>query len=149
MPTPPKKETSLLREYADRFLVGFDLFVPAHYQDGYAQQMVGYYRGLLGQLEPDVAALIRQQVVSYSPPPRTLDVTLRLSADSLWKYELVGNRFHFYRRGDVAITVGGVRVVVDRDRRSWRRRCDCDACGYRMRPQDETGVRCQIGFPAS
>jgi hypothetical protein len=52
---------------------------------------------------PDVAALIREQVVSYSPPPRTLDVTLRLSADSLWKYELVGNRFHFYRRGDVAI----------------------------------------------
>lgn len=48
----------LLREYADRFLVGFDLFVPAHYQDGYAQQMVGYYRGLLGQLEPDVAATI-------------------------------------------------------------------------------------------
>jgi predicted TIM-barrel fold metal-dependent hydrolase len=49
---------ALLREHADRFLVGFDLFVPAHYQDGYAAQMVGYYRGLLGQLEPDVAAMI-------------------------------------------------------------------------------------------
>jgi hypothetical protein len=49
---------SLLGEHADRFLVGFDLFVPAHYQDGYARQMVGYYRGLLGQLEPDVAAMI-------------------------------------------------------------------------------------------
>jgi hypothetical protein len=49
---------ALLREYADRFLIGFDLFVPAHYEVGYAEQMVGYYRGLLGQLEPDVAALI-------------------------------------------------------------------------------------------
>jgi hypothetical protein len=49
---------SLLREYADRFLIGLDLFVPAHYEVGYAGQMVGYYRGLLGQLEPDVAALL-------------------------------------------------------------------------------------------
>src|SRR5215212_3534079 len=49
---------SLLREYADRFLIGLDLFVPAHYEVGYAEQMVGYYRGLLGQLEPDVAALL-------------------------------------------------------------------------------------------
>ncbi len=49
---------ALLRERADRFLVGFDLFVPAHYQVGYAEQMVGYYRSLLGQLDPDVAALI-------------------------------------------------------------------------------------------
>jgi predicted TIM-barrel fold metal-dependent hydrolase len=49
---------ALLREYADRFLLGFDLFVPAHYQDGYAAQMVNYSRDLLGQLEPDVAATI-------------------------------------------------------------------------------------------
>jgi predicted TIM-barrel fold metal-dependent hydrolase len=49
---------ALLRDHADRFLVGLDLFVPAHYQTEYAGQMVGYYRGLLGQLEPDVAALI-------------------------------------------------------------------------------------------
>src|SRR5215217_4682631 len=49
---------ALLREYADRFLIGLDLFVPAHYEVGYAWQMVGYYRGLLGQLEPDVAALL-------------------------------------------------------------------------------------------
>jgi hypothetical protein len=49
---------ALLREHADRFLVGFDLFVPAHYEVRYAEQMVGYYRGLLGQLEPDVAATI-------------------------------------------------------------------------------------------
>jgi hypothetical protein len=49
---------ALLREYPDRFLIGLDLFVPAHYQDRYAEQMVGYYRGLLGQLEPDVAELI-------------------------------------------------------------------------------------------
>ena len=43
---------------ADRFLIGLDLFVPAHYQVAYAEQMAGYYRGLLGQVEPDVAALI-------------------------------------------------------------------------------------------
>jgi predicted TIM-barrel fold metal-dependent hydrolase len=52
--------TALLREHADRFLVGFDLFAPVHYQDAYAEQMVGYYRGLLGQLDPDVAASIAQ-----------------------------------------------------------------------------------------
>jgi hypothetical protein len=49
---------ALLRDFADRFLIGLDLFVPAHYEVGYARQMVGYYRGLLGQLEPDVAALV-------------------------------------------------------------------------------------------
>ena len=49
---------SLLREYADRFLIGLDLFVEAHYEAGYAGQMVGYYRGLLGQVEPDVATLL-------------------------------------------------------------------------------------------
>ncbi len=48
----------LLREHADRFVIGLDLFVPAHYRQGYVSQMVDYYRGLLGQLEPDVAALI-------------------------------------------------------------------------------------------
>jgi hypothetical protein len=41
-----------------RFLVGFDLFVPAHYFVGYAAQTVGYYRGLLGLLPPAVAELI-------------------------------------------------------------------------------------------
>jgi hypothetical protein len=49
---------ALLRDHADRFLIGLDLFVVAHYEVGYARQMVGYYRGLLGQLEPDVAALL-------------------------------------------------------------------------------------------
>ena len=49
---------ALLREYPDRFLVGFDLFVPSHYQVAYAQQMVTYYRGLLGQFEPEIAAMI-------------------------------------------------------------------------------------------
>jgi hypothetical protein len=49
---------ALLREYPDRLLIGLDLFVDAHYEAGYAGQMVGYYRGLLGQLEPDVAALL-------------------------------------------------------------------------------------------
>ena len=49
---------ALLREHADRFLVGFDLFLPIQYQDGYAEQMVRYYRSVLGQVEPDVAASI-------------------------------------------------------------------------------------------
>ena len=49
---------ALLREYPDRFLIGLDLFVAEHYQAGYAAQMVGYYRGLLGQLEPDLATMI-------------------------------------------------------------------------------------------
>ena len=45
---------ALLAEYPDRLLVGFDLFVPAHYRLPYVRDTVGYYRGLLGQL--DVAA---------------------------------------------------------------------------------------------
>ena len=49
---------SVLREYSDRFLIGLDLFVPAHYPQGYVSQMVDYYRGLLGQVEPDVATMI-------------------------------------------------------------------------------------------
>jgi hypothetical protein len=49
---------SVLEDYADRFLVGLDLFAPAHYRPGYVSQLVGYYRGLLGQLDPGVAQLI-------------------------------------------------------------------------------------------
>jgi hypothetical protein len=49
---------SVLEDYADRFLVGLDLFAPAHYQAGYVGQLVAYYRGLLGQLDPGVARLI-------------------------------------------------------------------------------------------
>jgi hypothetical protein len=49
---------AVLREHADRFVIGLDLFVPAHYRQGYVSQMVDYYRGLLGQVEPDIAALI-------------------------------------------------------------------------------------------
>ena len=48
----------VLREHADRFVIGLDLFVPAHYRQEYVTQMVDYYRGLLGQVEPDVATLI-------------------------------------------------------------------------------------------
>jgi hypothetical protein len=47
-----------LEDYADRFLVGLDLFAPAHYQAGYVGQLVSYYRGLLGQLDPGVTRLI-------------------------------------------------------------------------------------------
>ncbi|MDQ3809899.1 MAG: hypothetical protein M3336_06365, partial [Chloroflexota bacterium] len=45
----------LLEEFADRFMVGLDLFAPAHFAHGYVQQLVSYYRGLLGQLDPAVA----------------------------------------------------------------------------------------------
>ncbi len=48
----------LLEDYADRFLVGLDIFAPAHYQQGYVSMLVDYYRGLLGQLDPGVAELI-------------------------------------------------------------------------------------------
>jgi hypothetical protein len=49
---------SVLEDYADRFLVGLDLFAPAHYQAAYVSELVTYYRGLLGQLDPGVADLI-------------------------------------------------------------------------------------------
>jgi hypothetical protein len=49
---------AVLGDYADRFLVGLDLFAPAHYQAGYVGQLVAYYRRLLGQLDPGVADLI-------------------------------------------------------------------------------------------
>jgi Amidohydrolase len=48
----------VLEDYANRFLVGLDLFAPAHYQLGYVGQLVQYYRGLLGELDPGVAELI-------------------------------------------------------------------------------------------
>jgi hypothetical protein len=49
---------AVIEDHADRFLAGLDLFAPAHYQASYVGQLVGYYRGLLGQLDPGVAALI-------------------------------------------------------------------------------------------
>jgi Amidohydrolase len=48
----------VLEDYADRFLVGLDLFAPAHYQVDYVSELVDYYRGLLGQLDRGVAELI-------------------------------------------------------------------------------------------
>ena len=50
--------SALLHDYPDRFLIGLDLFAPAHYRPGYVNPMVAYYRGLLGQLDPAVAELI-------------------------------------------------------------------------------------------
>ena len=47
-----------LADFADRFVIGLDLFAPPHYQPGYVNQMVAYYRGLLGQLDTSVADLI-------------------------------------------------------------------------------------------
>jgi predicted TIM-barrel fold metal-dependent hydrolase len=50
--------STVLHEFPDRFLVGLDLFVPDHYRPAYVNQLVGYYRGLLGQLNSDAAQLI-------------------------------------------------------------------------------------------
>jgi len=39
-------------------MVGLDLFAPAHYQAGYVNPLVAYYRGVLGQLDPAVADML-------------------------------------------------------------------------------------------
>ena len=49
---------AVLHQLAGRFVIGLDLFAPAHFQPGYVGPMVAYYRGLLGQLDADVAAMI-------------------------------------------------------------------------------------------
>ena len=50
--------SALLTEYPDRFLIGCDLFVPQHFRAEYVQDTVGYYRGLLGQLDTAIAEQI-------------------------------------------------------------------------------------------
>lgn len=50
--------SALLHRFPDRIVVGLDLFAREHYAPGYIAQMVGYYRGLLGQLDPAVAQAI-------------------------------------------------------------------------------------------
>jgi predicted TIM-barrel fold metal-dependent hydrolase len=47
-----------LADYADRAMLGLDLFVTPHFSSHYIGQTVAYYRGVLGQLDPDVARLI-------------------------------------------------------------------------------------------
>jgi hypothetical protein len=59
---------SVLEDYADRFLVGLDLFAPAHYQAGYVGQLVAYYRGLLGRLDPGVADPIEHATAERIAP---------------------------------------------------------------------------------
>jgi Tat protein secretion system quality control protein TatD with DNase activity len=53
--------SDVLHEFPDRIVVGLDLFVPQHYAQAYVSQMVTYYRGILGQLEPSVAEMIGHQ----------------------------------------------------------------------------------------
>jgi Amidohydrolase len=53
--------SSLLHDFPDRIVVGLDLFVPQHYTMSYVTQMANYYRGILGQLDPDVALMIGHQ----------------------------------------------------------------------------------------
>ena len=65
--------SALFHAHPDRFLVGLDLFAPAHYQPGYARQMADYYRALLGQVEPAVAAMIghgNAEPITSSQPGR-------------------------------------------------------------------------------
>jgi hypothetical protein len=50
--------SAVLHDLPDRFMIGLDLFSPAHYRPAYVNQMVGYYRSLLGHLQPEVGALI-------------------------------------------------------------------------------------------
>jgi len=50
--------SALLHDFPERFLVGLDLFAPAHYRSAYVNQTVAYYRALLGQLDPAVAELV-------------------------------------------------------------------------------------------
>jgi hypothetical protein len=49
---------ALLAEYPDRFLIGFDLFAVGHYRLAYVQDTAGYYRALLGRLDPATAERI-------------------------------------------------------------------------------------------
>jgi hypothetical protein len=49
---------ALLAEYPDRFLIGLDLFAPAHYRLAYVRDTVEHYRALLGRLEAGIAELV-------------------------------------------------------------------------------------------
>ena len=60
---------SVIDDYADRFLVGLDLFAPAHYQAAYVSELVSYYRGLLGQLDPGVAEFVGHANAERIAPP--------------------------------------------------------------------------------
>jgi hypothetical protein len=64
---------AILSSDPDRFLIGLDLFVAAHYQAAYVNPMVAYYRALLGQLDLAAAAQIAT---------RTLRGSRRLQSDS-------------------------------------------------------------------
>lgn len=50
--------SEILHRFPDRILLGLDLFVKQHFALDWISQMTGYYRGILGQLDPGVAALI-------------------------------------------------------------------------------------------
>lgn len=49
---------AVLERFPERFLVGLDLFAPAHYRADYVAALSEYERGLLGQLPLDVAEQI-------------------------------------------------------------------------------------------
>ncbi len=49
---------ALLTQYPERFLIGFDLFAPGHFEPGYVRDTAGYYRALLGRLDRAAAEQI-------------------------------------------------------------------------------------------
>jgi hypothetical protein len=65
----------LLAQYPDRFLIGFDLFVPMHYRLAYVRDTVEYYRGLLGRLGPAASEAIgyrnAERLAPFLGSPRT------------------------------------------------------------------------------
>jgi hypothetical protein len=70
--------SALLAEYPDRFVIGLDLFVPQHFRAEYVQDTVGYYRGLLGQLDPTTAEQIgfrnAERLAPFRVPPSGMSV---------------------------------------------------------------------------
>jgi hypothetical protein len=59
----------LIAEYPDRFLIGFDLFVPAHFRLPYVGDTVRYYRRLLGQLDPATVEAVAYRNADRLAPP--------------------------------------------------------------------------------
>jgi hypothetical protein len=57
---------------------------PAHFQPAYVNQMVAYYRGLLGQLDPAVADLIAhanaERIAPFGPSAVRADRRVRSRA---------------------------------------------------------------------
>ncbi|MCC6179569.1 MAG: hypothetical protein IT305_30025 [Chloroflexi bacterium] len=71
---------ALFDDHPDRFLIGLDLFVAAHYQTSYVNSMAAYYRALLGQLAPGIAAQIAYQNADRLAAPTALGGSASIDA---------------------------------------------------------------------